>query len=619
MNNQIPTVKFGQTDYFSSVSKSLPIGAEIAHLTIENSANDCLYTIDSVERIKSKDLFRIDPYTGSITVLNSLETSSNAKHLLTILYRCEHQSLIAHTRLHINILDENNFVNHTTTTFRFARENYLVIFETSLIPNQRKSLLNLQLINDEGAHQQPRSKIIQGDPLGLFSIDSSNQSLILLDESLARSYIYPIRLTVLDTSQMQPINTTITIFISNIGIHFSCPDYIVNSPFLFTYQSLPLQSIDPLTGWKRQAYQSLIIRAFDPFTPLNGEASNQAECIINSPEQSSTPSTITNLDFLFETELYSGSINQSFGLSSYVYNEQQQPLQIQVKLPQHSFDITYHFIQDGFLQLDEYAGLITFHSGNQTFFEHYSFLIYAKYHSFITFTRLHLRFHPALSSHPTSSPSIYEFQLSTPFVNNYTIGYLNKTDEDWSILNEHIQPMIAIENASGRLLVRNRTLLLTNGNFHDFLIQDHRSQISRVQILILVPPTPILQCRLQRFNHSTSRQLIGFIEIINDNRTNTICDLASRRSFALLNYNNLFALDRHHGLLSYRNESEMIDEEDLLLLIEIDRARCLVNIDRTASNVFYRMIRNDSQLQRELQAQYHLDQVTNILVDCLDR
>ncbi|CAF4272027.1 unnamed protein product, partial [Rotaria magnacalcarata] len=56
MNNKIPSVKFSQTDYYSSISKSIPMGAEIARLTIENSAADCTYSIDSVERIKSYDL-----------------------------------------------------------------------------------------------------------------------------------------------------------------------------------------------------------------------------------------------------------------------------------------------------------------------------------------------------------------------------------------------------------------------------------------------------------------------------------------------------------------------------------------------------------------------------------
>ena len=162
VNNRIPTVKFSQTDYYSSVSKSIPTGVEIAHLTIENSSDDCLYSIDTVERIKSKDLFRINQYTGSITVQNSLENSPSQTHLLTILYRCEHNSHIAYTNLHVNILDENNFHNQTKKLYRFTQENYLVIFETSLIPNQRKYLMNFQLINNEGIRIKPQAKIIQG-------------------------------------------------------------------------------------------------------------------------------------------------------------------------------------------------------------------------------------------------------------------------------------------------------------------------------------------------------------------------------------------------------------------------------------------------------------------------
>ena len=73
---------------------------------------------------------------------------------------------------------------------------------------------------------QPNVKILQGDPLGLFSINPTNQSLALIDESFSRSYIYPINLTIIDISQNEPIHSTVIIFISNIGTHFPCPSYI---------------------------------------------------------------------------------------------------------------------------------------------------------------------------------------------------------------------------------------------------------------------------------------------------------------------------------------------------------------------------------------------------------
>ncbi len=335
---------------------------------------------------------------------------------------------------------------------------------------------------------------------------------------------------------------------------------------------------------------------------MNSEASNQAECIINSSPQLSKELSIKNLEFIFDNELYSGYINQSFGSLSYIYNYQQEPIEIHLKTLQ-TFDLTYHFFNRNFLQLDEYAGLIHLNSLNQILFKQYSFLIYAKYHQLITFTRLNLVINHQISSDKPLLQSIYEFKLYIPFVNNYTIGYLNKTMTNWMILNEHILPMISIENYSGRLFVKNRTLLLTNGNFYDFLIQDDDSQISRIQIIILTSIEPIYECIL---NHLNDKQLIGFIEIINQNQTNSMCDWRMERSFELLNYNHLFFLDRQHGLLYYQNQSQRIDE-DLLLLIQIDSSRCLVTIDHSTSEVLYRMIRNGSQLQREIKEQYHID------------
>ena len=91
-----------------------------------------------------------------------MESSSNPKHLLTIVYRCEHHSQIASTKLHVNILDEKNFHNQTKKSFRFTQENYLVIFETSLVPKQKKYLMNFLLSNEEGMTIKPQAKIIQG-------------------------------------------------------------------------------------------------------------------------------------------------------------------------------------------------------------------------------------------------------------------------------------------------------------------------------------------------------------------------------------------------------------------------------------------------------------------------
>jgi hypothetical protein len=168
--------------------------------------------------------------------------------------------------------------------------------------------------------------------------------------------------------------------------------------------------------------------------------------------------------------------------------------------------------------------------------------------------------------------------------------------------------MISIENSSGRLVIKNRTLLLTNGNFYDFLIQDQYLRIIRIQIIILSPIEQPYECIINRLNYSNDKQLIGFIEILNQNQTNPICDRMGNKSFYLLNYNNLFLLDRQHGLLYYRKQRQLINEE-LLLLIQIDNSRCLVTMEKSTADVSYRMIRNGSQLQREMKEQYKIEKV----------
>ncbi|CAF4111364.1 unnamed protein product, partial [Rotaria sordida] len=441
------------------------------------------------------------------------------------------------------------------------------------------------------------------DPLGLFTIDSNNQSLIFLDESLARSYIYPLTLTIIDISQNELINSTVTIFISNIGIHFPCPSYLKSSPYIFTYESLSSNILDPLTNHE---YKSLIIRAFDPFTPINGEASNQAECIINNEIEYRNNLQIENLNFIFENEFLNGYINDTFGLSSYIYNSKQEPIEIKIK--KDFSDIKYYLlnaINKKIFQSDEYAGLIKYNSFNKFQYKKYSLIIYAKYQTLITFIRLNILINYKNFNKKISLQSIYEFKLYTPFVNNYTIGYINTKNQNFIILNENILPIISIDQ-TGRLFIKNRTLLLINENFYDFLIQNEDLEIIRIQIFILAQRQYTYECILNYLNNINDKQLIGFIDILNNNNNNETESLWYEKSYYLLNYNNLFLLDRQHGLLYYKDQNQTIND-DLLLLIQIDNSRCLITVEKHFLQPSYLMIRNGSSLHIEMKEQYHIE------------
>ncbi|CAF5029664.1 unnamed protein product, partial [Rotaria sp. Silwood1] len=447
------------------------------------------------------------------------------------------------------------------------------------------------------------------DPLGLFSIDSTNQSLILLDESLARSYIYPITLTIIDISQNELINATVTIFISNIGIHFPCPSYLKSSPYIFTYESLSSKNLDSSTNYESK---SIIIRAFDPFTSINGEASNQAECIINNDIEYSNDFQIYNHNFIFDNEFLIGYINDRFGLSSYIYNLKQEPIQIQINKNKYShinlFDIKYYLLNSlnkNFFQLDEYSGLIKYNSLNNLQYKKYSLIVYAKYQTLITFIRLNILINNKNFNRKNSLQSIYEFKLYIPFVNNYTIGYINTKNQNLIILNENILPIISIDY-TGRLFIKNRTLLLLNGNFYDFLIQNDDLEIIRIQILILQQREYIYECNLNYLYDINDQKLIGFINILNKNNNNQTVSMCYEKSYYLLNYNHLFLLDRQHGLLYYKYQNQTINE-DLLLLIQIDNSRCLITVEKDVLQISYMMIRNGSQLHIDMKEKYHIE------------
>ncbi|CAF4182374.1 unnamed protein product, partial [Rotaria sordida] len=577
INDKRSLIYFSQLDNYISVSKDIPIGTKIKRLTIENSFNNCTYNIHSVERIQSKDLFHIDSYSGTITNIQLLEKFMNKKHLLTIIYRCENISQIAYTRLHIKILDKEKSNNQINNSYRFTQDNYLVIFETSLINNQKKYLIDLELINNnehKGKKIKPDAQIIEGDPLGLFSIDSSNQSLLLLDESRSRSYIYPIELLIIDTSQIRPIYCIVTIFISNIGIQFTCPFYLNASPYLFTYKSTPTHSIDPLTGQQYDHYDSLTIYGFDSFM-----SSNIAKCFMNSDIKYSNEI----IEFIFEKEFYNGYVNNSLNSISFVY-ENEEPIHLLIKNRNqylNSFNITYQLINQtniNSFELDQYAGIIKYIRKKNSFIK-YSLLILAKYETLITFTRLNIIINDDYKQ------LFYKFILYKPFVNNYTIGYLNEINLNMKILNRKISSMFSIDN-NGRLFIKNQTLILINGNFYNFIIGKFRIQIN-------ILSKEIIQCSLNRFNFSIENQLIGFIKILNINK-----NYSNKRSFYLLNYNHLFILEREHGYLRYRYQNQSI-MNNLILLIEIDNSRCLITLDEFSS-IPYMMIRKENNLDMDI-------------------
>ena len=131
---------------------------------MEYTARHCLYKIHSVERIQSRNLFRIDPHSGSILVTYSLENTIDVKHVLTVIYHCQNDSQLAHTRLHITLQNGEPLDKRIMDSYRFTQEHYLVLFETSFLVNQIRTLLSLALIgNDQdGRRAKSNAHIVKG-------------------------------------------------------------------------------------------------------------------------------------------------------------------------------------------------------------------------------------------------------------------------------------------------------------------------------------------------------------------------------------------------------------------------------------------------------------------------
>ena len=150
------------------------MGVEIARLTIESRKKNCTYRIHSIERMKSREFFRIDAHSGSITIVQSLKKSFHEKHLLNIIYHCPDTNYITSTRVHINILDKKS-KDLRANRYRFSREMYLIVFETSLISEEKRYLMKFELIerDDPARRIQSDAQIIQGKQLKSRQIECS--------------------------------------------------------------------------------------------------------------------------------------------------------------------------------------------------------------------------------------------------------------------------------------------------------------------------------------------------------------------------------------------------------------------------------------------------------------
>ena len=437
---------------------------------------------------------------------------------------------VASTRLYVKIFERK----------QTYADRSLIVFESSFERNQQRYLMNFD--------QQTDLQIIEGDPLGLFAINSTNQSLYLIDESLSRSYNYPIQLKIIDTSEKIDIRTFfITIFLSNTAIQTTCS--LNPSPYLFSYQSQPENSLDFLTGQVYSpSWTSVSIQEFDPYSPWN-----PFECVIsNSQIQSSN----IQFDFRFEHDLYSIS----------------QPTIVSIKnrknLP-NPFDVTYEFVNQNYrLQLDRHTGLV-----NPISLGNMSYLIVAKYQLLVTLTRVHVA---------VQQPIIYKFRIAKPLIENYTIGFVKAEGQ----LSD--QRIFSIDK-TGRLFVRNSTI---DQNFYYF-------NLITIRIEITIDSKKLVQCQLNRLKTFHDNQVLGFIETI---------DRSQKQSFSLLNYNHLFLLNSQYGLLIHRNSNTIISNE-LVLLIDMENARCLLKIPP----INYQMIRK--KFDKQSSNQFKLENGTLIHFD----
>ncbi|KAG8186896.1 hypothetical protein JTE90_023783 [Oedothorax gibbosus] len=215
--------------YSADISENVPVGSTILQLEASDSDEideNLFYSIYNSANPQSLKIFKIDSFSGKLSIARSLDHESIKKHMLTVMVRDNGTpSRRSFARVIIRVSDENDHhPEFSAATFECQ------VYETAALGSSVIRILAMD--KDKGENSQLRFSIASGNIGNAFSIDPV-LGLVLIDKQLNKQVMPEYFLLVRATDRGTPsLNSTVNVHIiitvaNNAPPKFEQSDYIV--------------------------------------------------------------------------------------------------------------------------------------------------------------------------------------------------------------------------------------------------------------------------------------------------------------------------------------------------------------------------------------------------------
>ncbi|XP_010604639.1 cadherin-23 isoform X5 [Fukomys damarensis] len=173
LNELDEAVQFSNTSYEAAIMENLALGTEIVRVqasSIDN-LNQITYRFDAHTSAQAKALFRIDAYTGVITVQGPVDREKGDSHTLTVVADDGGPKADSTVKVYITVLDEND----NSPRFDFTSDQAVSVPEDCPV-GQRVATVKAR-DPDAGSNGQVVFSLASGNIAGAFEIITTNDSI----------------------------------------------------------------------------------------------------------------------------------------------------------------------------------------------------------------------------------------------------------------------------------------------------------------------------------------------------------------------------------------------------------------------------------------------------------
>ncbi|GFQ74088.1 fat-like cadherin-related tumor suppressor homolog [Trichonephila clavata] len=220
---------FAKELYVADISENTPVGSSILQLEasdVDEIDKNLIYSIYNSANPQSLKVFKIDTFSGKLSISHSLDHESIKKHMLTVMVRDNGTpSRRSFARIVINVHDENDHhPEFSAASFKCQ------VYETAAVGSSVIRVLAID--KDKGQNSQLKFSIASGNIGNAFSIDET-LGIVLIAKPLNRQVMPEYFLLLRASDKGTPsLNSTVNVHIivtvaNNAPPKFEQKDYIV--------------------------------------------------------------------------------------------------------------------------------------------------------------------------------------------------------------------------------------------------------------------------------------------------------------------------------------------------------------------------------------------------------